>query len=91
MTADAYATAISVMPKEKAFAFLHTHKEIGYVVMTQDGTVHYGNLDGLVSLDWLEKSEKSTKSKTKTKSSTTVPIIHNFTHPDANISNEIKK
>lgn len=88
---DAYATAISVMPKKKAFTFLDEHKEVGYIVMTQDGAIHYGNLDGLVSLEWLEKSEKSTKSKTKTKSSTKVPIIHNFTHPDANISNEIKK
>lgn len=88
---DAYATAISVMPKEKAFAFLHAHKEIGYVVMTQDGTVHYGNLDGLVSLDWLEKSEKSTKNKTNTKSTTNAPIKSSLTHPDATKSNEIKK
>lgn len=88
---DAYATAISVMPKEKAFAFLNAHKEIGYVVMTEDGTVHYGNLDGLVSLEWLEKSEKSTKSKTKTKSNTNAPITNSFTHPDATTSNEIKK
>lgn len=88
---DAYATAISVMPKERAFAFLNAHKEIGYVVITQDGRVHYGNLDGLVSLEWLEKREKSTKSKTNTKSSINAPIKNSLTHPDATISNEIRK
>ena len=90
-TIDAYATAISVMPMQKAFDFLERHEELGYIVMTRDGAIHYGNLDTFVSLEWLEKSDKSTKSNTNIKSSINVPIIHNFTHPDANISNEIKK
>jgi thiamine biosynthesis lipoprotein len=54
---DAYATAISVMPKVKAFTFLNAHKEIGYIIMTHDRKVYYDNLDDFVSLEWLEKSE----------------------------------
>ena len=88
---DAYATAISVMPKEKAFAFLSKHKEIGYMVMTQDGSIYYGNLDGLVSLEWLEKSENATKSNTKTNNNTNPLIKSSLTHPDVSRPNEIKK
>jgi len=88
---DAYATAISVMPKEKAFTFLRTHKEIGYMVMTHDGTIHYGNLDGLVSLEWLEKSDNATKSNTKTNNNTNPLIKSNLTHPEVSRPKEIKK
>jgi len=88
---DAYATAISVMPKEKAFAFLREHKEIGYVVMTHDRTIHYGNLDGLVSLEWLENSENATSSSTKTNSNTKEPIRSSLSHPEENRPNEIIK
>ena len=88
---DAYATAISVMPKEKAFAFLSKHKEIGYIVMSQDGSIHYGNLDGMVSLEWLEKSENATKINTKIKSDTNDTIKSSLTHPDVSRPNEIKK
>lgn len=88
---DAYATAVSVMPKEKAFTFLRRHKEIGYIVMTHDGTVHYGNLDGLVSLEWLEKSENATNSNTKTNNNTKAAIKSNLIHPDENKPNEIEK
>lgn len=88
---DAYATAISVMPEQKAFSFLKQHKEIGYIVMTKAGAVYYGNLDKLVSLEWLEKSENATRSN-KNKNNTTKRLIENsFTHPVTTISNEIKK
>lgn len=59
---DAYATAISVMPKERAFAFLKRHKEIGYIIMTHDGKIYYDNLNDFVSLEWLE-SEEATRYK----------------------------
>jgi FAD:protein FMN transferase len=88
---DVYATAISVMPKEKAFSFLKRHKEIGYIMMTRDGSVVYGNLEGLVSLEWLEKSEYNTKSSTNIKSKTNAVIKNNLIHPDVNIPDEIHK
>jgi len=49
---DAYATAVSVMPKEKALAFLKQHKEIGYVLVEPDRNVIDGNLEGLISLKY---------------------------------------
>jgi len=42
---DAYATALSVMPKEKALQFLKNHKEIGYVLVEPNGHILFGNLD----------------------------------------------
>ncbi len=45
---DAYATAVSVMPKKKALAFLKEHKEIGYVLVEPDGNIIKGNLEPLV-------------------------------------------
>ncbi len=37
---DAYATAASVMPKEKALRFLDTLPEVGYLVLTNDKRVY---------------------------------------------------
>ncbi len=36
---DAYATAVSVMPKEKAYSFLKEHK-IAYIILASDGSFH---------------------------------------------------
>ena len=49
---DAYATAVSVMPKKEAFAFLKKREEIGYVLVEADGNIIYGNLDELVKIEW---------------------------------------
>jgi len=48
---DAYATAVSVMPKEKALAFLKGHEEIGYVLVEPDGNVIRGNLNKLINIE----------------------------------------
>lgn len=45
---DAYATAISVMPKEKALAFLRAHDEVGFVLVESNGKIMYGNLEKFV-------------------------------------------
>jgi len=47
---DAYATAVSVMPKEEALVFLKNHKEIGYVLVEPDGNIIKGNLNRLVKI-----------------------------------------
>ncbi len=49
---DAYATAVSVMPKEKALDFLKKHKEIGYVLVEPDGKVIFGNLEKFLKIAW---------------------------------------
>ncbi len=52
---DAYATAVSVMPKEKALAFLKKHKEIGYVLVEPEGNIIHGNLKPLLKINWTGK------------------------------------
>ena len=51
-TADAYATAVSVMPKAKALYFLQQHPEIGYILVEPDGKVIDANWEKLVDLVW---------------------------------------
>ncbi|WP_294951885.1 FAD:protein FMN transferase [Sulfurovum sp.] len=54
-TIDAYATAVAVMPKKKALAFLKSHQQIGYVLVETDGTVIYGNLEPFIYIKWRKK------------------------------------
>ena len=49
---DAYATAVSVMPKAEAMKFLDNHKKIGYVLVEGDGNIIFGNLKVLVDIEW---------------------------------------
>jgi len=48
---DALATAISVMPLEKALSFLEKHKELGYLLVTTDLKLIFGNLESFVTHD----------------------------------------
>ncbi len=52
---DAYATAVSVMPKKEAIPFLKQHKEIGYVLVETNGTIVYGNLKMLLTITWQDR------------------------------------
>jgi len=54
---DAFATAVSVMPKEKALAFLEAHQEIGFVLVEMDGNIIYGNLEPLIKIEWKNKEK----------------------------------
>jgi len=77
---DAYATAISVMPREQALDFLQQHKEIGFVLVEKEGKIFYGNLEKLVSVKWLTYNEKATNpnipKKIRTKSASESSLIH---------------
>jgi thiamine biosynthesis lipoprotein len=53
---DAYATAVSVMPKEEALMFLKKHEEVGYVLVESDGNIVFGNLKILLEIEWLKKN-----------------------------------
>jgi len=79
---DAYATAISVMPKEKALAFLKVHDEIGFVLVESNGKILYGNLEKFVSFTWLAYREKATIPKSSKKSKINNPIEKSLIHPD---------
>ena len=79
---DAYATAISVMPKAKALAFLKAHDEIGFVLVERNGKIMYGNLEKFVSFTWLDYKEKVTIPKSSKKSKTNNPIERSLIHPD---------
>ena len=88
---DAYATALSVMPKEKAFTFLKQHDEIGFVLVDDKGKIIYGNLENFVALTWLDYNEKATSPNMtiniKTKSNKDNSLIH----PDTTNPKEISK
>ena len=55
---DAYATAVSVMPREEAITFLKKHKAIGYVLVEADGNIVFGNLHELVHIEWQNNNIK---------------------------------
>jgi len=46
---DALSTAIAVMPLKKALSFLKEHHELGYLLITTDNSVYFGNLDSFVT------------------------------------------
>jgi thiamine biosynthesis lipoprotein len=66
---DAYATAISVMPKEEAYKFLNAHKDIGFVLMETGAEMVFGNLEGLVGIKFFDIRGKVTKSLRQLKTS----------------------
>jgi len=79
---DAYATALSVMPKQKALAFLKAHDEIGFVLVESNGEIVYGNLEKFVSIQWLDYKEKATIPNISRNTTTNTPIETNLIHPD---------
>jgi thiamine biosynthesis lipoprotein len=55
---DAYATAVAVMPKARALAFLKAHPHIGYVLITTDKSVLWGQMEGLITIEWAKAWRK---------------------------------
>ncbi len=79
---DAYATALSVMPKNEALDFLKELKEIGFVLVDTQGKILYGNLTDLVDIVWLDYNEKATKPSISKKSNTKSNSETSLIHPD---------
>lgn len=79
---DAYATALSVMPREEALTFLKAHKEIGFVLVDVQGEILYGNLMNLVDIEWIDYSEKATIPSSTKKSKTNPNSEASLIHPD---------
>ena len=88
---DAYATALSVMPKDKALAFLKAHKEIGYVLVLRNGKIVYGNLEKFVTLTWLHYKETETMPNSMKNTNTNSPKESSLIHPDTTNPKEIKR
>ena len=70
---DAYATALSVMPKEEALVFLKQHKELGFILVTAQGKIYYGNLEAYLKVQWLDYNEQERSNMLKE---------NNLSHPD---------
>jgi thiamine biosynthesis lipoprotein len=79
---DAYATALAVMPKDEALTFLKTHKDIAFVLVDTEGKILYGNITDLVTLEWLDYSEKASMPSISTKSITNNAMETSLIHPD---------
>ena len=79
---DAYATALSVMPKAEALAFLQKVKDIGFVIVDKKGKILYGNLTDLVDIAWFDYREKPTNPSITKNNNTNTDIATSFIHPD---------
>jgi thiamine biosynthesis lipoprotein len=79
---DAYATALSVMPKAEALKFLKNLKDIGFVIVDKEGKILYGNVTDLVDIEWLDYKENPTKPSMSKNNNTNIDIAKSLIHPD---------
>lgn len=79
---DAYATALSVMSKTEALAFLKERKEIGFVLVDREGKILYGNLTGLVTIEWIDYRENPTNPSINKNNNTKPDTATSLIHPD---------
>ncbi len=88
---DAYATALSVMPKTEALAFLKKMKEIGFVLVDKEGKILYGNLTDLVTIEWLDYKDIPTNPSMAKNNNTNTDIATSLIHPDTTSPKVIAK
>ncbi len=88
---DAYATALSVMPKTEALAFLKNREEIGFVLVDKEGKILYGNLTDLVDIEWLDYKDIPTNPSMSKKKATNTDTATSLIHPDTTSPNVIAK
>lgn len=81
---DAYATALSVMPRDKALAYLKNSQDIGFVIVDKQGKILYGNIENLIDIEWLNYREKPTIASMDKKSKTKSNMDKSLIHPDSN-------
>ena len=79
---DAYATALSVMPKADALAWLKNRKDIGFVIVDKEGNILYGNVADLVDIEWLDYRETQTSPSRSKNNSTKPATATSLIHPD---------
>jgi len=88
---DAYATALSVMPKAEALAFLKNKEDIGFVLVDNEGKILYGNLTDLVTIEWLDYRETPTNPSINKKKAINIDIATSLIHPDTTSPKVIAK
>ncbi|GIU00750.1 FAD:protein FMN transferase [Sulfurovum sp. TSL6] len=88
---DAYATALSVMPRREALAFLKEREDIGFVLVDREGKILYGNLTNLVTIEWLDYKENPTNPSITTNNNTKLDTATSLIHPDTTSPNAIAK
>ncbi len=88
---DAYATAISVMPRDKALRFLEKLQSIAFVLVDKNGKILYGNTKNLIDIRWLDYNENASKASKTTKEETKAKSAKSLSHPDTTHPNEIAK
>ena len=88
---DAYATAISVMPRNKALTFLKKLQGIAFVVVDKKGEILYGNTHDLIDIRWLDYKENVSKESKTTKEETKAKSATSLSHPDTTHPKEIIK
>jgi thiamine biosynthesis lipoprotein len=88
---DAYATALSVMPKAEALAFLKHREEIGFVLVDKEGKILYGNLTDLVTVEWLDYKDIPTNQSMSKKKAINTDTATSLIHPDTTSPNVIAK
>lgn len=79
---DAYATAVSVMPSQKAIAFLKKMDDIGFIIIDSRSKIIYGNLDKLLNIEFLDYNDTATMKSISKNSKTKRDIKKSFIHPD---------
>jgi len=79
---DAYATAISVMPRKKAIEFLKTLDDIGFLIVDSQSKIIYGNLDELLKFEFLDYNDTATMKSMSKNNKTKINIEKSFIHPD---------
>ena len=88
---DAYATAISVMPREKALTFLKKLKNIAFILVDKHGDILFGNTEALIDIEWLDYSEKAIKPNNSAKTDTNTNMAKSLIHPDTSNPIEMTK
>jgi len=88
---DAYATAISVMPRDKALSFLKKMQGIAFVLVDKNGKILYGNTKNLIDIRWLDYKENASNESKSTNEETNATIANSFIHPDTSHPKEIIK
>ena len=79
---DAYATAVSVMPIDKALAFLKKLDDIGFIIVDSQSKIIYGNLDKLLKFEFLDYNDTATIKSMSKNSKIKIDIERSFIHPD---------
>lgn len=88
---DAYATALSVMPKEKALTFLKNLKDIAFVLVDKQGKILFGNIETLIEIEWIDYNEKASNPSIDKKNSINTDMAKSFIHPDTSNPKVIAK